>query len=160
MAVAVAGAVAAQEDPYLWLEEVEGEKAIEWVKERNKHSLGLLQSDPRFEGLMESALRDYNAADKIPYGKLLGGAVHNFWQDDKNVRGIWRRASGRSYASGEAKWHTVLDVDKLAEEEGENWVYKARECLPPDFGNCLVQLSRGGGDAVVIREYEDRKSVV
>jgi prolyl oligopeptidase len=155
MAAAITGAAVGQEeDPYLWLEEVEGEKALEWVKERNEHSLGILKSDPRFEGLMAGALKDYNAADKIAYGRLRGGTVHNFWQDADNVRGVWRRASSRSYASGEPKWVNILDVDALAEAEGENWVYKGRECLPPDFGTCLIRLSKGGGDAVVVREYD------
>ena len=154
MAAAVTVATVADDDPYLWLEEVEGDKALSWVRERNEHSLGLLKSDPRFEGLMASALKDYNAPDKIAYGRLMGGGVHNFWQDETNVRGLWRRASGRSYASDEPKWHTVLDIDKLAADEGENWVYKGRDCLPPDFGRCLVELSRGGGDAVVIREFD------
>ena len=154
MAAAVTVAAVADDDPYLWLEEVEGEKALSWVREKNEHSLGILKNDPRFEGLMASALKDYNASDKIAYGRLQGGAVHNFWQDDKNVRGVWRRTSGRAYATGEPKWINILDIDKLSEEEGENWVYKARECLPPDFGTCLVELSRGGGDAVVIREFD------
>lgn len=155
MAAAVgASAAVADDDPYLWLEEVEGEKALEWVHERNKHSLGILEADERFTPLMERALKDYNAKDKIAYGTLMGGAVHNFWQDEKNVRGIWRRTSLKSYKGDEPNWITILDFDKLAEEEGENWVYKSRDCLAPDFGRCLINLSRGGGDAVVVREFD------
>ncbi|MBL4639402.1 MAG: S9 family peptidase, partial [Kordiimonadaceae bacterium] len=145
---------AAETDKYLWLEEVEGKEALAWVTERNKHSLGILQKDERFNALMEGALKDYNASDKIPYGRLQGGSVHNFWQDGTNVRGLWRRASLKSYKSGTPRWVNILDIDKLAKEENENWVYKGRECLPPDFGRCLVSLSRGGGDAVVVREYD------
>jgi len=154
MAAAITMAAVADDDPYLWLEEVEGEKALAWVNERNEHSLGILKNDPRFEALKASALKDYNAPDKIAYGRLMGGSVHNFWQDDKNVRGVWRRATNRSYASDAPKWTTILDIDKLAEAEGENWVYKGRDCLPPDFGTCLIELSRGGGDAVVVREFD------
>ena len=156
MATAITGAAQglAQDDPYLWLEEVEGEKALEWVEGQNKKSLGRLEQDPRFKGLMESALRDYNAKDKIAYGRLLGRAVHNFWQDADHVRGVWRRTSGKSYETGSPRWVDILDIDKLAKDDGENWVYKGRECLPPDFGNCLISLSRGGGDAVVVREFD------
>lgn len=154
MAAAVTMAATADDDPFKWLEEVEGEKALEWVHERNKHSLGILETDERFEALKARALKDYNAKDKIAYGRLVGGAVHNFWQDDKNVRGLWRRTSLKSYKSGEPKWVDILDFDKLAEEEGENWVYKARKCLAPDFSRCLIELSRGGGDAVVVREFD------
>lgn len=155
MSASITGASVAQDaDPYVWLENVEGEQALEWVGERNKHSLGILEADERFTGLMESALRDYNAVDKIAYGRLLGGSVHNFWQDEKNVRGIWRRASLRSYKSGEPRWINLMDLDQIAHDEGENWVLKGRKCLPPDFGHCLVEFSRGGGDAVVTREYD------
>ena len=149
-----AGAAAQDEDPYLWLEEVEGDTALEWVEARNVHSKGILEADDRFEALQASALRDYNALDKIAYGRLLGGAVHNFWQDADNVRGLWRRASLRSYKTGEPRWIDLLDLDKLAADEGENWVMKGRQCLPTDFGRCLVELSRGGGDAVVVREFD------
>ena len=155
MSAAITGASSAQdEDPYIWLEEVEGDQALEWVAERNQHSLSILEADDRFNGLMENALRDYNAQDKIAYGRLLGGVVHNFWQDEKNVRGLWRRASLRSYKSGEPRWVNLMDLDAIAEEEGENWVLKGRQCLAPDFGRCLIELSRGGGDAVVTREYD------
>ena len=155
MTAAIAGASIAQDnDPYIWLEDVEGEQALEWVAERNKHSLGILEADERFTGLMQAALRDYNAEDKIAYGRLLGGSVHNFWQDEKNVRGVWRRASLRSYKSDEPRWIDLMDLDQIAHDEGENWVLKGRKCLAPDFGRCLVELSRGGGDAVVTREYD------
>ncbi|MFC3052471.1 prolyl oligopeptidase family serine peptidase [Kordiimonas pumila] len=146
--------VTAQDDPYLWLEDVEGERAIEWVEAHNKKSLERLTTDSRFESIQQGLLQDYNASDKIAYGKLLGGAVHNFWQDETHVRGLWRRASWRSYTASEPKWVEILDIDKLAADEGENWVYKERQCLPPDFGLCLISLSRGGGDAVVMREFD------
>ncbi len=152
--VGAAQSAAQETDEFLWLEEVEGTHAIEWVKERNQHSLGVLETDERFDDFKARALKDYNAEDKIAYGKLLGGSVHNFWQDAEHVRGLWRRASLRSYTSNDPKWVNILDVDKLAEEESENWVYKGRDCLAPDFGRCLVALSRGGGDAIVVREFD------
>ncbi len=153
-AVGAANSAAQEKDEFLWLEDVEGQRALEWVKEQNNHSLSLLQQDPRFAELEAHALKDYNANDKIPYGKLRSGSVYNFWQDADHVRGIWRRASARSYTSDNPKWVNLLDVDKLAEDEGENWVYKGSDCLAPDFGRCLVALSRGGGDAIVVREFD------
>lgn len=142
------------EDPYLWLEEVQGERALNWVEDQNKVSTNRLEKDARFDALKESALRDYNADDKIAYGTLLAGFVHNFWQDADNVRGLWRRATLASYAAGEPDWETLLDLDALSDAEGENWVMKARRCLAPSFDRCLIDLSRGGGDAVVTREYD------
>jgi prolyl oligopeptidase len=144
----------AQDDPYIWLEEVDGEEALTWVSEQNEHSLEQLQGDSRYETLREEALALYEASDRIPYGSYFGGMVHNFWQDENNVRGVWRSTSLESYASEDPVWETVLDIDALAEEEGENWVYKGRSCLPPEYRRCLVRLSRGGGDAVVTREFD------
>jgi len=141
------------EDPYIWLEEVEGEKALNWVAEQNKLSLARLEGDARFQGFMDDALSVYNATDKIAYAGLDGDMVTNFWQDAKNVRGIWRKASYDSYIAGEPAWETVLDFDALAEAEGENWVYKGRDCLRGS-NRCLIRLSRGGSDAVVVREFD------
>ncbi len=149
-----AAAQTANEDPYLWLEQVEGERALEWVESRNRESLARLQRDDRFADLESRALDDYNAQDKIPYGAVLGGTVHNFWQDTDNVRGLWRVTSLESYAAARDDWRVVLDLDRLAAEEQEDWVYKGRDCLAPQFNRCLIRLSRGGGDAVVIREFD------
>jgi prolyl oligopeptidase len=142
------------DDPYVWLEEVNGEEALAWVAERNEESLARLQGDPRYKPLREQALAIFEASDRIPYGSYFGGYVHNFWQDEDNVRGVWRRTTLDSYASDTPAWETVLDVDALAAEELENWVYKGRSCLPPEYRRCLVRLSRGGGDAVVVREFD------
>ena len=142
-----------QDDPYIWLEEVDGDRALAWVSDQNEHSLERLQSDERYEPLRDEALAIYEASDRIPYGSYFGGMVHNFWQDQDNVRGVWRRTTLDSYATDSPEWETVLDVDALAEEESENWVYKGRSCLPPEYAKCLVSLSRGGGDAVVTREF-------
>ena len=142
------------DDPYVWLEEVDGEEALAWVADRNEASLARLEGDPRYEELRQQALAIYEASDRIPYGSYFGGYVHNFWQDEDNVRGVWRRATLDSYASDTPAWETVLDVDALAAEESENWVYKGRSCLPPEYRRCLVRLSRGGGDAVVVREFD------
>lgn len=149
-----ADSAAAAGDSYLWLEEVDGEEALDWVAARNERSLARLEGDPRFERLREEALALLEAEDRIPYGSWFGGFVHNFWQDGEHVRGIWRRTTLESYASDQPAWETVLDVDALAEAEDENWVWKGRSCLPPEHRLCLVRLSRGGGDAVVVREYD------
>jgi prolyl oligopeptidase len=141
-------------DPYVWLEEVDSEEALAWVAEQNEYSLDRLQSDARYEPLREDALAIYEASDRIPYGSYFGGMVHNFWQDEDNVRGVWRRTSLVSYATDDPAWETVLDIDALAAEESENWVYKGRSCLAPEYRRCLVRLSRGGGDAVVVREFD------
>ncbi len=142
-------------DPYIWLEEVEGERAMAWVNEHNTHSLGVLQGDPRYDGLHEQALALVQARDRIPApGFTHDGHIDNFWQDATHVRGIWRRTTIDSYRTDAPNWETILDIDALSTAEGKNWVYKGSSCLPPDERLCLISLSDGGKDAVVVREFD------
>jgi prolyl oligopeptidase len=140
-------------DPYLWLEDVLGEKSLDWVRAENARSLGVLQADPRFETAEARALGIYNATDKLVYADRMGDEMHDFWRDENNVRGVWRKTSVDAYASGSPIWETVLDVDALAEAEGRNWVYKGRNCLI-SAGRCVVSLSDGGTDSVILREFD------
>lgn len=142
------------EDPFLWLEEIEGDTALDWVRARNAETEEALKSSPLFERLGREALEILNATDRIPYGALRDGQVFNFWQDDENVRGLWRRASLESYVKARPDWETLLDFDALAETENENWVFKGSNCLPPAYTHCLLRLSRGGKDAAVQREFD------
>ncbi|MDZ7626794.1 MAG: prolyl oligopeptidase family serine peptidase [Parvularculaceae bacterium] len=146
--------MSAAADPYLWLEEVEGEKAIEWVKARNAESLAVLEADPRFQPMVEEAKAILNSTARIPYGEIHNGKVYNFWQDASHVRGLWRRASIKSYKRGAPEWETVLDFDKLAADEGRNWIHGDIACLSPDYVHCMVELSDGGKDAAFWREFD------
>jgi len=142
------------DDPFLWLEEVEGKRALEWVEQRNSESLAELQADPRYERFFAQAEGLLNAKDRIPYGSIRGPHIYNFWRDAGHVRGIVRRTSLESYRTAEPEWETVLDVDALAKAENENWVYKGIDWLAPGYERCLVKLSRGGTDASVHREFD------
>jgi len=144
----------AGDDPYLWLEEVEGGAALNWVRARNADSLARLEGDPRFDTLLKDATALYTATDRIPYGIYRGGAVRNFWQDGTHIRGILRRTGLQNYSDAEPDWETVLDIDALADEEGENWVYAGSVTRPPEHAQAIIYLSRGGGDAVVAREFD------
>ena len=144
------------EASHLWLEEVEGEAALGWVTAQNDRTLAELQADPRYGAYEASALEVLNSSERIPYGSVRDGYVYNFWQDETHVRGLWRRTPLASYAADTPEWETILDVDKLAAEEGANWVYKGADCRRPEEGGewrCLVSLSDGGKDAVIIREF-------
>lgn len=148
---------AAFEDRYLWMEEVEGERALAWVRAQNERSLAQLQADPRYAGLEADALAIVRATDRLTFGGYIEGYVTNFWQDDRQVRGVWRRADFASWRAGTPAWETVLDIDQLAAREGKNWVYQGASCLDPlDYWNtrCIVELSDGGKDASVRREYD------
>ena len=143
-------------EDHLYLEEVQGDKALAEVKGWNERTLERLTSDPRFTKMQADALEILNSKDKIPYVSYRGGDVHNFWQDETHVRGIWRKSTLDSYLSGSTQWETVLDFDKLAKDEDKNWVYKGNSCLAPDYELCMVSLSDGGKDAVVRREFNTR----
>lgn len=142
------------DDPYIWLEEVEGEQALAWVEERNKESLSQLEAAPGFEDYRARAETILASKDRIAYPAFIGDHVYNFWQDESHVRGIWRRATLASYESDAPEWETVLDIDALAKVEDENWVWKGSNCRASDYQRCLISLSRGGKDAVEIREFD------
>ena len=143
-----------QEDPYIWLEEVEGGDSLAWAAEQNSISLPQLQGDPRFTELRHEIEAVLTSDDRIPTPSLLDGQVYNFWQDEVNVRGVLRRTSLSSFQSDEPRWETLIDIDSLAEIENANWVYKGRTCLHTDPSRCLLRLSDGGKDAVVLREFD------
>lgn len=142
------------EDPYLWLEDVEGEKALEWVRAQNAASKTALESLPGFEQLRDDLRAILDSDDKIPYVREMGGQLYNFWQDASNPRGLWRRTTLDSYRSASPQWEVILDLDALNKAEGENWVWAGADCLRPDYTRCLVSLSRGGADANVTREFD------
>ena len=152
LAVAARGAVSV-EDPYLWLEDVHGAKPLAWVAEQNARTRAVLQSDPRYAQDRDAVLRVLDATDRIPYGTIVHDSVFNFWQDAANPKGVWRRTTVADYASKSPHWEIVLDVDKLAADEHENWIWKGASCTN-DLTRCLLLLSRDGGDVHVIREFD------
>jgi prolyl oligopeptidase len=158
----VAGAAgAADDDSYLWLEDVQGDRALTWVKERNAETVKDFESSGGFKKLETDILAIMDSKDTIPTVSREGALYYNFWQDAKNPRGLWRRTTLEEYRKPQPKWETVLDVDALATAEKENWVYKGSECLRPEYKRCLIRLSRGGADAVVTREFDvEAKSFV
>ena len=146
----------APDDPYLWLEEVEGAKALDWVRAQNAVSQKQLEADPHFQATFDRLLAIYDSDARIPDVELRDGWLYNFWRDAKHPRGIWRRTSPAEFRKDAPKWETVLDLDALAASENENWVWKGAECLPSDDRRCLLKLSRGGADAHVVREFDIR----
>lgn len=142
------------EDPYLWLEDVQGERALGWVETQNSVSLGHLEALPTFQPIYERNLEIYDSDDRIAYPSIMGPYVYNFWKDADNKRGLWRRATLDAYVAGDVDWEIVLDLDVLAADEDEDWVWKGSSCLRPEYRKCLLRLSRGGADAVVLREFD------
>jgi prolyl oligopeptidase len=147
------------EDPHLWLEDIEGEKALAWARERNAESLAVLENLPEYQSLFEKNLAVYDSQDRIAYPSIRGEFLYNFWRDETNERGLWRRTTVAEYSKDNPAWDVIIDLDQLAEAEGENWVWKGSSCLPPRYEHCLISLSRGGADATVTREYDIEKRV-
>jgi prolyl oligopeptidase len=141
------------DDPYLWLEDVHGEKPLAWVRQENARTLQTLTADAEYAADYESVLAVLDAQDRIPFGGLEQNFVFNFWQDAAHPKGLWRRTTIADYATPAPHWDVLLDIGALSADERENWVYKGADCTP-SLARCLVSLSRGGGDAVVIREFD------
>lgn len=146
--------IAAPDDPYIWLEDVAGQRAMDWVNSHNAKTQAVLEKDPRYQQFYDQALEIAEAKDRIASGNFIGGKIYNFWQDADHVRGIWRRTSLEDYASGDPHWETVLDLDALAASEKANWVWKGAACARPAETRCLINLSDGGEDAVTVREFD------
>jgi prolyl oligopeptidase len=141
-------------DPFLWLEDVTGDKALSWVKEKNAVSTGELTKKPEFAVFDKTLLRILDSKDRIPMISKDGPWYYNFWRDEKNKRGLWRRTTLEEYRKEKPNWETVLDLDELSEKEKENWVWGGANFLRPKYERCLISLSRGGADAHVVREFD------
>ena len=141
-------------DPFIWLEDADSPRALEWAKAENTRSLGLLEADPRYASLHQEALKIVDATDRIPMPGFRAGAIYNFWQDPAHAQGLWRRTTLESYRTADPAWQTVLDLDALSKAEGKTWVWKGAACRMPEQRQCLVQLSNGGEDAVEVREFD------
>lgn len=144
-------------DPNLWLEEVQGDKALAWVRERNAVSTALLQAQPLFADNRAKVLDVLNNRDQIPRVTRRGDYLYNFWRDAKNPRGLWRRTHLEEYRKVQPKWDVLIDLDALGKAENENWVWGGSDCLAPDYNRCLISVSRGGADAKVTREFDIAK---
>lgn len=141
-------------DDHLALEEVNGTEAMAFVAGENQRALAALTGDRRYETFRQQAEAILTATDRIPGPSFLGDGIGNFWQDATNPKGVWRRTTLDSYRSANTRWETILDIDALARAEGRDWVFKGADCLAPDETRCLISLSDGGKDAVVVREFD------
>ncbi|WP_319460134.1 prolyl oligopeptidase family serine peptidase [Micromonospora sp. RTP1Z1] len=143
------------DDPYLWLEDLDGPDAAGWVRDRNAETVAALTGGEAFAGLQTEIRQVLDAEDRIPYPGWRGDQLYyNFWTDATHPRGMWRRTTLDQYRRAEPEWDVLLDVDALAAEEGENWVWQEVTVLRPGYERCLISLSRGGADAVVVREFD------
>ncbi|MBN9547553.1 MAG: S9 family peptidase, partial [Alphaproteobacteria bacterium] len=144
----------ADEDPFLWLEDRDSERSLDWVHRQNALTVAELQGDPSYQATFETALDLMTAEDNIPVGAALAGYVYNFWQDKTNALGLWRRTPVASYKTDRPEWETIIDFDQLSAKEGVKWVFGGASRLYPDFIRCLLFMSPDGGDASEMREFD------
>ncbi len=144
---------APDDDPWIWLEDVEGERATAWVDARTADTVARF-GGPRRDADAAALAALLDRPDKIPAVTRRGDRLFNFWQDAANPRGLWRRTTLASYRRPEPEWETILDVDALARAEGEDWVYAGASVEPTRRARAVLRLSRGGSDAVVLREFD------
>jgi prolyl oligopeptidase len=157
LALALTGHVRAQDaDPYLWLEDLRGKEPMAWVAAHNAATLQALQALPDYQAIAHDVRALMRAEMRLPDVTQHGRYLYNFWTDAQHPRGLWRRTTLDQYRRAAPAWDTVLDLDRLADVEGEKWVWHDARCLAPAGARCLVQLSRGGGDAHVVREFDTR----
>ncbi|OBA63897.1 hypothetical protein A5647_00075 [Mycobacterium sp. 1100029.7] len=141
------------DDPYLWLEDVTSETALDWVRARNEPTLAEFGNGD-FEQLRTEALEVLDTDARIPYVRRRGEYLYNFWRDAANPRGLWRRTTLDSYRSDSPEWDVLIDVDELGRADDEKWVWAGASVIEPEFTRALVNLSRGGSDAVIVREFD------
>ena len=154
LAVATAAAAPAA-DPNLYLEQVDGARALAKVKSWNAQTLAALENQPGFADYRAKALALLSTNQKIAEpDQILGDKVLNFWQDEQHPRGIWRVSPLAAFAAGQPQWRTLLDIDAMSKADNKKWVFKGATCLSPAYVDCMVSLSNGGGDAVEVREFD------
>jgi prolyl oligopeptidase len=139
-------------DPYLWLEDIAGERVSAWVDAQNTQTEAALR-DARYQSDFEAALKILNSDDRLPFVSKHGDYLYNFWKDSGHPRGLWRRTTLESYRMPRPGWDVLLDMDALSKAEGITWEFHGA-VRSPDKTRALVSLSVGGTDAVEIREFE------
>ena len=144
----------ASEDPFVWLEDVEGARSMDWVNAKNAATIAALAASPLYQTFYDRIKQILDSKDKIAYPEIIGNSLYNFWKDADHERGIWRRTTWASYPTANPAWETVIDLDSLSKAEGVTWSWAGADCFEPEYRRCIVALSRGGSDATEMREFD------
>ena len=142
------------DDPFIWLEDVEAKRSMDWVNAKNAATVAELTANPLYQTFYDRIKAILDSKDKIAYPEIVGNSLYNFWRDAQHERGIWRRTSWSSYASANPDWETVLDLDSLSKAENKTWSFRGADCFEPEYRRCMMYLSRGGSDATEVREFD------
>jgi len=151
---APAATTATSDDPFLWLEDIHGDRSMDWVKHENAKTAERFIGNAEFDKTRDRILQVLDSDARIPMVNRMGHWLYNFWRDKAHPRGIWRRTTLDEYRKADPKWDVVLDIDALNKAENQRWVFKGAQCLKPEYERCLISLSPDGGDAVRVREFD------
>jgi len=146
---------APDDDPWLWLEDIEGDRALAWVAAQNARTLDRY-GQGRFAADRDALAAILDRPDNIPYVTRRGGRLFNYWTDAINPKGLWRTTTQAGFETADPEWDILLDLDALAAAEGEDWIWHGAVTLPGSHERAIVSLSRGGGDAATLREFDLR----
>ncbi|MGJ8515833.1 prolyl oligopeptidase family serine peptidase [Carnimonas bestiolae] len=144
----------AEGDQWQWLEDIHGEKPLDWVKQQNRKTLARFGSGEAYQRTRDRVLEVLDSDARIPAVGKRGEYFYNFWRDKDHPRGLWRRTTLDEYRKEQPRWEVLLDVDALGQQEGKRWVWHGAGCLAPDYQRCLINLSPDGGDARAVREFD------
>ncbi|BAM86639.1 putative prolyl oligopeptidase [Bradyrhizobium oligotrophicum S58] len=144
---------APDDDPHLWLEEIEDERALAFVAAQNQRTLAAF-GGAGFARDRDTLAAIFDRPDNIPSVSRRGGLLYNLWKDAGHPRGLWRRTTLDEFRKPEPQWEILLDIDRLAADEAEDWALNWVSTLPTAHERAILSLSRGGSDAVVLREFD------
>ncbi|MFT6408630.1 MAG: prolyl oligopeptidase [Arenicella sp.] len=142
------------DDPYQWLEEIDGDKSMQWVRTANAETDKRLTSDALYKEIYADALSALNSKDKLPEISVIGDFVYTLKKDADHPRGLYQRTKLADFKSVNPVWQTVLDIDEMSKQDKVKWVFHGMDCLKPSYQKCLVYLSPGGGDAHEMKEFD------
>jgi prolyl oligopeptidase len=100
------------DDPFLWLEEIHGDRALAWVRAENERTLARSPEGSRSE-LTGELLEVLESDERIPYVTRHGEHLYNLWRDAEHVQGLWRRTTLDEYQAPAPEWEVLLDLDAL-----------------------------------------------
>jgi prolyl oligopeptidase len=125
------------------------------VKARNAETTALLGARPGYAETRRDVLGVLNSKERIAYVHKEGSYYYNFWKDEQNPQGLWRRTTLAEFKKRAPKWDVLLDLDALSKADGVTWVWHGAQLLREGgYKKALVSLSRGGADAHVTRELD------
>ncbi len=151
--------------PYDWLEDDrdKSERVDKWITEQNRRTDTAILGDGRKiedTQLYKERYALLSADDQLPHvGAVQGdGYLYNWWQDDKNPRGLWRRTTPEEYQKNKPAWDVLFDLDAYNKETGMNWAGDCAWCwqvvLAPDYTRALITMSPTGNDKTHLFEFD------